>query len=77
MDDFGYLSTDRNASFQLDHSQELINTRLDETLDQVKGHFIPDIATLGMQVRARDDHSDGPRSFQDIHHYPYETNYTM
>ena len=41
MDDFGYLSTDRNTSFQLDHSQELINTRLDETLDQVTGNFIP------------------------------------
>ena len=73
MDDFGYLSTDRNASFQLDHSQELINTRLDETLDQVTGHFIPDIATLGRPVRARDDRSDGPRPFPDIHHYPYET----
>ena len=73
MDDFGYLSTDRNTSFQLDHSQELINTRLDETLDQVTGNFIPDIATLGMQVRARDDRGDGPRPFPDIHHYSYDT----
>ena len=61
MDDFGYLSTDRNTSFQLDHSQELINTRLDETLDQITGNFIPDTATLGYSLSKHPRHaSQGP-----------------
>ena len=44
IDDFGYLSIDKNASFQLDHSHQLINTRLDETIDAATGNFIPDIS---------------------------------
>ena len=70
IDDFGYLTTDKNASFQLDHSQQLINTRLDETLDAATGQFIPDIAILGRPVKARDENYDGPRPFPDMHQYP-------
>ena len=73
IDDFGYLSTDKNASFQLDHSQQLINTRLDETLDAATGQFIPDIAILGRPVKARDANYNGPRPFANINQYPYET----
>ena len=72
-DDFGYLSTNRNTSFQLDNSQDLINTRLDDTLDQVTSNFMPDISTLGRPTRAREDYGDGPRTFPDVNHYPYDT----
>ena len=72
-DDFGYLSTNRNTSFQLDNSQDLINTRLDDTLDLVTGNFMPDISTLGRPTRASNSYGDGPRIFPDINHYPYDT----
>ena len=73
IDDFGYLTIDKNASFQLDHSQQLINTRLDETLDAATGQFIPDISILGRPVQARDINYPGSRLFANIHQYPYET----
>ena len=73
IDDFGYLSTDRNASFLLDHSQQLINTRLDETLDAATGQFISDISILGRPVKARDENYNSPRPFPNINQYPYET----
>ena len=73
IDDFGYLSIDKNASFQLDHSQQLINTRLDETIDAATGGFIPDITILGRPVQPRDIHHPGSRLFTNTHNYPYET----
>ena len=66
-------ATNRNASFLLDHSQQLINTRLDETLDAATGNFIPDISILGRQVRQRDENYNSSRIFPDIHQYPYAT----
>ena len=73
IDDYGCISTNRNASFLLDHSQQLINTRLDETLDAATGNFIPDISILGRQVRQRDENYTSSRIFPDIHQYPYAT----
>ena len=72
-DDHGFISIERNASFQLDTSQDLINTELDDTLDQVTGNFLPNIASLGRPTRQHENYGDGPRDFPDVEHYPYET----
>ena len=72
-DDHGFISIERNVSFQLDTSQDLINTELDDTLDQVTGNFLPNIASLGKPTRQHENYGDGTRDFPDVEHYPYET----
>ena len=72
-DDQGFLSLKQNASYQLDTSQDLINTELDTTLDQVTNHFQPNIQSLGRPTRPHENHGEGPRDFPDVDHWPYET----
>ena len=73
IDDYGYVSINKNVSFQLDQSQQLINTRLDETIDVATGGFIPDITVLGRPVQPRDINYPGSRFFTNTNNYPYDT----
>ena len=69
------MSLKQTASYQLDTSQQLINTDLDITLDNMTNNFIPNISTLGRETRPHDAHhrDNSPRVFPDPNNYPYAT----
>ena len=56
-DDEGNMSLKQTANYQLDTSQQLINTDLDITLDNMIKGFIPRISTLGRETRPHAAHN--------------------
>ena len=56
------MSLKQTASYQLGTSQQLINTDLDITLDNMTNNFIPNISTLGRETRPHDAGTTLPKS---------------
>ena len=66
------MSLKQTANYQLDTSQQLINTDLDITLDDMIKGFIPRISTLGRETRPHAAHrkDNSIRVFPDATEYP-------